>query len=178
MFCLVLNKMNNKELVFNLLVHLSVLWCFLSLFFFLFVRVVEVEKIQSQIDNVFTPLVSRHVVKMAQKNPSPVLKQFTANFSQVCDPYDLVLQQELLENNWKVLIKTSVIGLGLIVFTVIWYLMFRDDIPLLEILGENLLVFVLIGIFEFIFFTKYALSYEPVSPREMGDLIESKNLKL
>lgn len=171
------NKMNYKELVFNLLVHLTVLWCFLSLFFFLFVRVVEVEKIQTQIDEVFTPLISRHVLKMAEKNPNPFFKQFAANFTKVCDPHDLVLQQEFLDNNWKILLRTSLIGLGLIVFTIIWYLMYRDEIPLFEVLGENLLVFVLIGVFEFIFFTKYALSYEPVSPREMGDLIKSKNLK-
>lgn len=166
--------MSFKEAVFNLLVHITVLWWFLNGFFYFYVRSIEQEHIQTQIDEkLVTAVMWQAYQAKSDSGAGP-----GAGIRGLCSPSDVQTQADMISNNWKVMFRSVVIGVLLTVITVAWYMFFKEDIPLKLVLSENLLVFALIGMFEFIFFTKYALQYEPVSPADMANVVESKHFSI
>lgn len=171
----------SPEHVFNLLVHMCVLWWFLCGFFFLYVRHIESAKIYEQLDDYIGQQLRKSIQDYRQKHP-----QDNKKYEAQLDSLDALLgntKDEELEawnrnvekamdtdtelTNQYVMMRALIVGIVLLSITVLFYAWFHPTIPLRHILVENLMVFSLIGCFEFYFFTHYGLKYEPVDPNEM-----------
>lgn len=172
------------ELIFNLLIHICFLWWFLTSFFFLYVRHIEEEKIASVLKDFVNDALDKNMRRGPTKIPTaysgfslPPDMMHTVHTvladKRLSARMDRAIDAELTLNNYKAL--THAIGIGaLITFvTVLVYAFFRDSINLKSVITENLLVFAMIGGFEFLFFTKFALNFEPVSPSNMMDLVRA-----
>lgn len=88
----------------------------------------------------------------------------------------------ITRNNQTVLYHTIYISFTLFLITIILLSYFKlnypDDVNILHILLENFILFTIIGIIEYWFFTTYAFKYCPLLPSELLTLINTsiKNL--
>ncbi len=169
------------EWVFNLLVHICVLWWFLVGFFFLYVRHIESEKIYEQLDGYIgqqvriTLLRFRQTHSLSEKEYEAKLAYLDALLGNTSDEelsawntnMENAMDAQTRLNNQYVLMRALMVGLLILGVTLLFYAWFHHTLPLKHILIECAMVFTLIGCFEFYFFTRYGLTYEPVDPNEM-----------
>lgn len=159
------------ELIFNLLVHLSVLWWFLTSFFFLYVRHIESQKIYEQLGGYIGDRVQEKNNITYGQNYDDIVRLLNGTADEDIDAFDRALEKSIEANvelkNERVLTRAIAIGTALTGVTLFYYAWFRHSISLTDVLAENMMVFVMIGAFEYLFFTRYGLRYEPVDPNEM-----------
>lgn len=75
-------------------------------------------------------------------------------------------------NNWLFKSMYIVIGGSIILITIVTLLLIyqcNQCVPIKEIIVENILTFLFVGVIEYLFFTMIALKYIPVMPSLMAD---------
>lgn len=153
----------------NITVHIIILFSFLSLFFFLYVSRIEEAAFKEQIGN----LINNNIQSVLEQQ-----KEITAPLIQTAMPYLNILrpktgQIEVATIKQNLLVKFSagftVLILIAICLSIILTLVFdcNKNVPIQEILLENTLTFIFVGIIEFLFFTKIAIHYVPAPPTLM-----------
>jgi hypothetical protein len=153
----------------NITVHIIILFSFLSLFFFLYVSKIEEQAFKDEIGNVIETNVQSALEKRREyalplvKKAIPFLEYAKLQHSQ---PEKVSEKQNILVKFAAGFTVLMLIGICL---TIILTLSFDcgKKVPVTEILLENTATFVLVGIIEFLFFTKIAMKYVPAPPTLM-----------
>jgi hypothetical protein len=153
----------------NITVHIIILFSFLSLFFFLYVSKIEEQAFKDQIGDVIETNVQSILEKRREyalplvKNAMPFLQYAQKQHSQ---PEQVSEKQNMLVKFSAGFVVLMLIGISL---SIILTLTFDcgKHVPVTEILLENTATFVLVGIIEFLFFTKIAMKYIPAPPTLM-----------
>lgn len=157
--------------VVNITLHILILFTFLTIFFFTFLRKVE----ESNINDVTSNLVESQTIntlnflKANKKYLPKTISNETLN--DVADEMEKEskIPSSYIENNNINLVYLSIIMISIIIVILLsmiaYFIFYKNyDIGLKHILVENLVIFSIAGIIEFLFFTQIALKYIPVTP--------------
>lgn len=157
--------------VVNITLHILILFSFLTIFFFTYLSKVE----ESNINNVTTDLVksqTKDTLDFIKSNGKYLPKSISNDqLSKVANNMENQAKNpiEYISSNNKNLIYLSIIGISLLfiilVAMIAYYVFYKKyDIGLKHILLENLVIFSIAGVIEFLFFTHIAVKYIPVTP--------------
>lgn len=164
----------------NILLHVIILFTFLSLFFFLYISKVEQELLRGEINTIVHDALLSQLE--AVKNPMfqegaaqlvPVLQKLQALYRNP-DPFTT-------ERN--ILVKFSSLYIFLILASILLTVVLTikygcgHNIKLWKVILENIVIFMLVAASEYTFFIKIAIKYVPTKPSLIIDSIidEVKN---
>lgn len=159
----------------NIILHVLILFTFLSIFFFTYISKVEKKTIKQELDH------------LIHNQTDKILTNIDNMFFGVSDLPLVKIDWNVADNIADVMIKDSEkrtdkiekhndnllrISIGIIsglfillIGTILFFKYYKGyNINLKEILLENLIIFTFIGIIEFGFFMFIALKYVPVTP--------------
>ena len=155
-----------EELILNLFMHVFILCLVLILFFFLIVSKLERKNLENELKkNIKSSIESSSINK--NKYQSQLLFKI-ANLYDLKNEADLIYNNSLL--NYSVMVCLFLIICFIIILITMKYYGNRCTY-FLPILFENILLFMCVGIIEFIFFINIAIKYIPVKPSFIGKLI-------
>ena len=153
----------------NITIHVIILFSFLPLFFFLYVSRIEEDAFKTEIGNLIEENIEtiledkKTVVKPMIQNANEALTVLKNQFSS---PESGTIKQNYFV---KFTAGFTVLMLLAICISITLTLIMdcKKKVPLWPILLENTITFILVGIIEFIFFTKIAVKYVPAPPTLM-----------
>jgi hypothetical protein len=158
----------NSSVYVDLVLHILILFTFLTVFFF-----VKVSKMtETTLNNELASLVDENMKETLDnlsEEQKEVLKSAIKplNLQSLMNYYknpDLVMK---VNNNWclatSVIIIIGIFLLFLSSFVILRYVSGKD-INILHLIGENVVVFTLIGVVEMLFFYNIGVKYIPVLP--------------
>jgi hypothetical protein len=154
--------------IINIAVHVTILFCFLSAFFILYVSNLSKEalnkeikhNIDNSIGNLFDSLNADEKTQIKTSLQTLPLEQLSQYYNK---PHETVAQH----NTWlfRAVIGFNVVfALSIIIAIVSVSYVCDRCVPIKEILLENSIIFAFIGIVEYLFFTKIALNWVPTKP--------------
>jgi len=165
-----------QNMIFNIVVHITILFIILSVFFILIVNKVTHNAINNEfkkiIDKTMTPQINKII------NDYPNLKSLIPNNTslKIFSDEDITVQTN---NKWQLIAVLMTIGF-LITLSVIYPLILKLScnicISVKHILLLNLAIFVFIGGVEYLFFTFFASKYIPIKPSAISNFL-LKNVK-
>lgn len=166
--------------VVNITLHILILFTFLTIFFFTYLRKVE----ESSVNDVTNNLVKTQTINTLNflKEHNKFLPKTITNetLNNVADEMEKESEVPIpyITNNNKNLVYLSIILISIIIvilLSMIAYFVFykKYNIGLKNILVENLVIFSIAGIIEFLFFTQIAIKYIPVTPdKASGSILD------
>jgi hypothetical protein len=158
----------------NISVHLLILFTFLTIFFFAYISKLSKKSIQDAMDGLINQQVGKLLTgidnwdkKLNSDYPTIKWKEVNKLAKQVIDKSQGEMP-EITDNNTKLqFIGMTMIG-SLVVLTIGMFVYFRYikgyDIHIGQIIAENFVVFLFVGVIEFAFFMYIASKYIPVTP--------------
>ena len=171
--------MRSLELIFNSLFHCVILFTVISLLFWLYIRKVEAKtldnEIQRSIRNIFRDNVEsnpdlRQKAKLFATQNSVILNALSESYSgpDICsintNKVIKIMNVGFIVIMWIVVISV----LSIMLMTCIT----NEHLYLIGyIFRQNIIIFICIGIIEFIFFLYVASKYSPIYPSEITQIV-------
>jgi hypothetical protein len=165
---MVLSKNDFYTTVLNTIMHMLILWVFLTVFFFYYITEMSKEALQSElgkyIDTDFKNSLNN--LSFEQQIKAKLLLQ-NLPLDNMINLYSNPDERVVINNKW-VLITACIISISLLLlfFGIAFILKTQRDtnVSLGHIFKENAITFFFVGIIEFVFFTRIAAKYVPVLP--------------
>jgi hypothetical protein len=173
------------NLTINILIHMIILFSILSILFWTFISEISSKALTKQVNININNAIDNETKKLSEKDRI-VLKDYISSHKSLLDilekqyskPDSLLIKN----NNWlKVFNITSlaILIISLTILLTVLSLSCSMCVPILHILGENILLFALVGVVEFIFFKEIAMKYVPETPsRIISSFIDRINSNL
>lgn len=166
------------NLFFGVILHVLLLFIFLTIFFWTVIRNVESKSLYQELDdNIKKGLKDVNIVsELENLGVSGTEIQEIQDIKKYYDGYFSVEDQTFKNNNSQLLLFNIVI-IVLIAFSLfatifVRYLICGQTLNFMEIIGENLLVLVLVGAIEYFFFMQIASKFVPVKPSYITEVIK------
>jgi len=159
----------------NISLHVLILFTFLTVLFFTYISKLEQESISDALNSAINDQIGGVLSKMNESLISKyidwdIVDQLAKNLKEEAKGES----EEVKSNHHRLLIIGISIITGLaVVFSslYVYYYMKGTKIDIKKILIENAIVFSCVGVIEFLFFTKIASKYVPVTPDMLSDTI-------
>jgi hypothetical protein len=171
---------SSEDFIIDIFIHIIILSIVLSIFFFTVVSPLEKENLQGEMDAQVTDGLKHSFDSLDEKNKDAAKQVITENeelLKKIKEMYsEPSKEDELYNQNLTNLNITIIINLGLILLT-IWItlkLSCNKCVLLGKIMLENVLLFSMIGIIEYLFFVNIAMDYIPVKPSYVKTIIVKK----
>lgn len=152
----------------NASLHVFILFAFLTIFFTVYVSKIEKSAFQSQIKDIINDNVKTQIGNLDANTKSYLKTALKSPDITVLEERFKQPDRLTKEHNWWIehLSIGIVVVIGLIILTGISTLYFSSGqcAPLWEILRENIIIFIFVGFFEYMFFINVALNYVPAPP--------------
>jgi hypothetical protein len=157
----------------NIGLHVFILFTFLIIFFFTFTAQLEKDIINSELksfikDNVKNTMTNIDSLDKDINQKSTIDWEKINNLAAKIDKASVTDSPSIAKNNKKLLILGIVSIITIFFILTIAYIIFKFyfklDINLKKIFIENLVLFSVIGVIEYLFFTKVSVKYIPVTP--------------
>jgi ATP-dependent Zn protease len=159
-----------EEIVLDYITHLFILLIVLSSIFFIFISKIEKKTLQNSISNEIKSSINNTTIL-----PNPALGQELINFSKV---YNNSLNDGDANYNQGLLDLTIAIIVCMLICLISVYLTMRLSAhkcpPMGIIFLKNILLFMLVGIVEYLFFINIAMFYIPVKPSYISQLLKDR----
>lgn len=154
----------------NILVHVIILFTFLSAFFFIYISKLESEAFKNELGS----KIEDKINELLDSNPNILdsLGSVKPFIEKLMKTYDKPMRSTIEHNiTIKLMSGFTILILFGILVTILLTVTFecRENVPIGKILLTNIVIFTCIGIIEYMFFTKVAIKYIPVSPSIMVD---------
>lgn len=153
----------------DVLIHIIILFSFLSLFFFLYISRIESDAFKTELAG----MISDHINKFIEENPSidtslyemqPYIKRFMDRYNK---PTGKTLERNIMLKFLSIFVILLLSGITIsIILTA--SLECNKKLNISHIILQNIIVFIFIGIVEYNFFTHVASKYIPVMPSLMA----------
>lgn len=151
--------------------HMWTMFVFLTIFFYLFISKTEQKVINDELSNIIQteiPVILKQLDDLGGDNiPWDQVDKFAKQIKNKYKGKD----PKIAAHNKKILtiaISICIIGFMIIVSSITYFTLYLNyDIGLKEILLENIIVTILVGIFEALFFLNVAIKYSPVKPSQL-----------
>jgi len=150
------------NIICNYFVHSIILFTFLSIFFIFYITKLEKSAFIHEIINLIDNTMKSFKLPFNIPNGLDLNKliQLYSKPDQTTEIYNDLLMKSLI-------IVNILLWIGLIIVISILKYYNWDTLELSVILLENFLIFIFIGIIEFLFFTRVAFKFVPVEPSFM-----------
>jgi len=150
-----------KNLTLSALLHIFILFSVLSSLFILIISKLEARAFNDEIQSVAQDKLLPALKKHSTPATDAILRRL--NYDKLEAYYNQTSNEITVNNNW---LKGAMIAGNVILFLVIISLTFawRGCLNFKHVFIENVVVFALVGVFEFLFFKNVASKYVPVAP--------------
>jgi hypothetical protein len=160
--------------VINILLHIIILFIFLSLFFFKYISKITEKSVQNELTNIIkkeVPIILDNINNfnlLLNKNNINILN-WKNIYNKTNDLYNKSNKKlpEIVDNNNKLKKYSIIISILLIILWFMLLIYFKCqniNINIISIIRDNIVLFIFIGIIEFLFFKNIASHYIPVEP--------------
>jgi hypothetical protein len=157
-------------LLLNTVLHVFILYSFLSVFFIFYISKIEREAFDDEFSTVVQVNMAKVLVNADQKLDGKVktlLKGASPILTVLNNMYSKPSKDVETYNKWLFGMSFSVsvvLILTFITITGVLKMSCGTCIPLLHLIKENVLIFIIIGLAEFMFFSRIASKFVPVPP--------------
>ena len=153
----------------NITVHIIILFSFLSLFFFLYVSKIEEQAFKDEIGDVIQKNIESALEK--RRDVALPIVQKAVPFLEYAKVQHSGPEEASLKQNFFVKFSAGftvllLVGICLSIILTLTYDC-NKHVPVTEILLENTATFILVGMLEFLFFTRIAMKFVPAPPTLM-----------
>ena len=158
-----------EGIVLDYIVHLFILFLILSLIFFLFISQVERKSLNDSIDSEIKTSIDNTTV-----TPNPALGAHLIKLSKIYSGED---KAEVYYNDSLIYIASAVIIMLFICLLSVYLTMklsAHKNPPIYTILAKNFLLFLLVGVVEYLFFVEIAVKYVPVEPSYIASILKDR----
>lgn len=159
----------------NISLHVLILFTFLTVLFFTYISKLERESISNVITSSINDNIGNTLTKIANSDVDKYINWGNLNnMAKDIQTTSKGESKDVTSNHQRLLIVGICIisGLAMIISIMyVYYYLNGAKINFMKILIENAIVFSFVGIIEFLFFTKIASKYVPVSPDMLSDTI-------
>lgn len=168
------------NLSIDILVHIFILFLILSLLFWAIISKISSDAITHEVNNNIDNAFSDYKKNMTEQELLNFKKHVKENYyllSIMKKIYSRPDEVMIKNNNWLKVFNFTVIILLISILTVLLitlYVSSNTCIPIINILKENLILFIFIGIVEYLFFIKIGMKYVPVLPSKIIDSIVNR----
>jgi hypothetical protein len=167
-----LSSQNNLTLLINILIHIFILFIFLSGFFFYYIAKKEEESLNNQVDFICKKIPD--ILKtLDERDKNKVIKWETIKYKteQESKYDDLDLDEHINYNNNNLKYISVVISITILILIFLIYIysnLSGNNINISYIITENIFIFIFIGMIEFLFFKNVASKYIPIFPVDVS----------
>ena len=158
----------NINIIINVLFHMAILFTFLSILFWVYIRKVETDEVTSKLKDV-TGDATQEILDRLPDIPGVNWKKIIDwSNSQISNASST--SKSTAETNKEVERNLFIINgvlWGAAILSVIIVKSLKLYIPLKWIIGQNAFIFIFIGALEFMFFTKVVSKYIPITPDQL-----------
>jgi hypothetical protein len=165
--CIILT--NNENTILNIFMHIFILCIILTLFFFLVVSKLERKNLDEQVKNFISIGISSS--NITRNEQGSLLTR------QLAKLYDKPNEADKIYNSSLLNYSLFVISIFIICFIAISLSLkysAKKCTNFTSLLIENILLFICVGIIEFIFFINIAINYIPVKPSVIAEMINKR----
>jgi len=160
----------------NVSLHVLILFTFLTVLFFTYISKLEAESITNVLNSAINDNVGKALSKI---DNSPQVDKYIDwdQLNKMAKDIQIEAKGEsadVVANHRRLLITGICIITGLFILLIslyTYYYMKGKNIDTIKIIIENAIVFSFVGGIEFLFFTKIASKYVPVTPDMLSDTI-------
>lgn len=157
------------NLFYSVYLHIFLLFCFLTLFFWLVISKMESDTINKEIvSGVKSGLKDIHI---SQNILTDDVKNYFENFYGGIDHTVERNNSQLLQFNISFIILLLI---GFLCCIFVRYKFCGRGFNVMEVLGENILILILVGGIEYYFFMTIASKYVPVMPSYLPTVVRKK----
>lgn len=161
--------------IVNLCLHMFILFLFLSFFFFFYISVKERETVKESINSIIeeqTYSTLLYIDKLDKrlsidKNGNINWKEINKTAIDIQKQYQNKIPY-IVEHNKRLIKKCIIIIISIfffLLFTTLFFTFYKKyDIDLRSIFTENIIIFLFVGIIEFLFFTFIISKYIGIDP--------------
>ena len=161
------------SLLINILIHVFILFIFLSLFFFLYISKKEEDSLNKQV-NIICDKMPDILKTLDERDTNNIIKWETIKYKaqNEINYNDLDLDEYINYNNNSLKYVSIAISVTILVLVLLIYFYYNyllgKDIDISYILKENIIIFIFIGAIEFLFFKNIASKYIPIFPVDIS----------
>jgi len=155
---------SSTEFNINIIIHIVILFTFLTVFYFLFASNLAREHFNDEIEKLIKSNINNFTDKLTleQRNILKIVLNYDYKLKNRYSMPDAYVEEHnrWIKNSAIELIVYSIILL-VVVLSIIYY---KTPGVIINMLVENIIIFIFIGIVEYFFFMNVALKYVPASP--------------
>ena len=161
------------EFLLNLILHVIILFTILTVFFFVYISVLEKQAYENEIDNVLRNEFLQQLNNLDQDKKDMIRSYLqNTNFDTYLNQFKIPNSYVTINYNW--LVSTCIIiGSFLILLFLTIYFFVQQTcklrLDIYTVIYENICLFSITGVIEICFFIYIAYNYIPVSPTVMLD---------
>lgn len=170
----------NIDFIVNILIHMFIILSVLTLLFWNVISKKETSIITNEfvnninngfesLDETLNPYQKDRITKVVN-NIRPGLNIFKKYFSKP-DKTFVAKNKCLKDSNFRLLIMFIIL---ILTVCIIYHFSAKSDVHIFTILKENLIIFAIIGIFEYIFFKNIADYFIPIKPSYLSEMIHKQ----
>jgi hypothetical protein len=168
-FCKPVNSW--MKLGLNTMLHMFILWVFLTVFFQLILAKTIRSGFKQEIEKTIDEIVPQGLSNVNEKTNGVLCNYFkNHDFDPLIQNYSKPFAEVTKNNNYVFGISIGISIFSLIMF-ILLYLVLSGVCghcnSFVELIVENLLIFLVVGVIEYMFFMKIASKYIPVAPSSM-----------
>jgi len=157
----------------NILTHCTFLLAIICSVFFLFTEKIMSNAINNQIEDLATDTINDYFYKSTPDNQKIIQSSLQqAQLETLLKIYETPTENRIINNTW--IEKFIYLIVGLLIFAIIIAVLTAKancgKISVVEILSENIIIFICVGVVEFLFFTKIIIKYIPAYPSTLSNL--------
>lgn len=150
----------------NIVLHMMILFTFLSIFFFAYISKVEEQTFKDEIGGLLEKSIM-NAMQAHKEQITPVVHQIKPALVYIQNQYSTPERVTLRTNIMiKFLAAFTVLLLLCIFITIVLtsILECKHSVPVGKLVIENVILFIFVGIVEYMFFTNIAIKYIPSPP--------------
>ena len=163
------------SLIINIIIHTLILFIFLSAFFFSYISKKEKDVLDNKVDLLCLRIPSILNIIKQRDNKFIDWKVVRQKAVEEIKIDDLDINKYIEDNNTrlKYISLSIILSLFILVICIYYYNKFILDknIDISYIIKENFVIFIFIGLIEFLFFKNVASKYSPIFPLEISNTV-------
>jgi hypothetical protein len=165
-----INKNLSVNFGINIVTHCTFLLAIIGAVFFFFTSDIMKNALNSQIQNLLVNSIDKYYYNLTPEQQTTLRTQLSyAQLDTLDNLTNIPTQTQIINNEWikKIILITIIL---LVLVLVGCYAVSKSlcgTTSMTEIITENIIIFILVGVVEFLFFTKIIIKYIPDYPSSL-----------
>ena len=160
---------NNRNFIFSIFIKIFLLFFFLSSFFYIIIQ----KQVTSGLSSKLSEIIFKSYNNMDDKSKDIVTRLYLA--SSLNNETELE-KSSIKYNNLIKMLNMTILIFFIVSPIIVYYIsrfIFYKKIPIIQIITFNVLLYIIVGILEYIFFMKISSKYIPITNSEIIILLKN-----